>query len=163
MTSNDILTRPPFQLGYVFPRASTGEAFMLSMGAGRFTRFDDAPVHSQTLNGVPMECRQNLAFGFLGDLNIELVEPIDGQNIYTQFLDGQPEGGLHHIAWKVEDIDDAMAAMRNAGLNEVQTGRFGAGTRFAYYDARTPLGHYLELLYFDADTQALFDTLKTGG
>jgi len=152
-----------FQLGYVFPRIATGETYLATLGARGFTHFPDAPVHSQTLRGEPMVCRQNLAFGFLGPLNVELVEPVEGANIYTEFLSEKPDGGLHHIAWKVEDIDIAAAAMRAAGHAEAQTGRFGEGTRFVYFDTRSPLGHYTELLAFDDATEALFDEMRRTG
>jgi methylmalonyl-CoA/ethylmalonyl-CoA epimerase len=151
-----------FQLGYVYPNVAKPQAFITSIGGRAFTRFEDAPVHNQTLRGAPMECRQNLTFGFLGPTNVELVEPIEGRNIYTEFLDAQPAGGLHHIAWKVDDIDGAIAALKALGLPEVQTGCFGAGTRFSYFDLRDRLGHFVELLYFDEETEALFKQLRGG-
>nr|WP_087573738.1 VOC family protein [Sphingomonas sp. CDS-1] len=156
----NIVSGQLFQLGYVFPQTAIGEKYLTGMGAAGFVRFDDAAVHSQTLQGMPMECSQNLTFGFLGPLNVELVEPIEGRNIYTDFLDANEAGGLHHIAWKVADIDAAAAAMKQAGLVEVQTGCFGEGTRFSYFDTRDPLGHFVELLYFDDETEMLFAELR---
>jgi catechol 2,3-dioxygenase-like lactoylglutathione lyase family enzyme len=114
------------------------------------------PDVARRADGVP----PNLTFGFVGPLNIELVEPIEGTNIYTEFLATQPMGGLHHVAWKVDDIDSSRRAMTNAGMEEVQAGRFGAGTRFSYFDTRQPLGHFTELLYFDEETEALFAQLR---
>lgn len=159
---DEIISGGLFQLGYVYPDPAAAQAQLVRLGGRAFTHFHDAPVHGQILRGAPMESRQNLTFGFVGPLNIELIEPTEGRNIYSEFLDSVPAGGLHHIGWKVDDIDAAAAAMTAAGLAEIQSGRFGAGTRFAYFDARETLGHFVELLYFDAETEALFGQMRDG-
>jgi methylmalonyl-CoA/ethylmalonyl-CoA epimerase len=138
----DSMTKPPttlgaifagglFQVGYVFPKAATAlDDLRALLCAGEFTQFKDAPVHTQYYRGQPMESRQNLAFGFAGPLNIEVVEPVAGVNIYSSFLDENRAGGLHHLAWKVSDMNLAIEAMLAAGHQQVQSGCFGVATRF---------------------------------
>ncbi len=157
---SNIVSGGLFQLGYVYPKIESAQASMTALGGRPFTRFEDVPVHSQTLRGHPVACRQTLALGYLGPLNIELIEPIEGHDIYTEFLEAVPAGGLHDIAWKVDDIDAAIAAMRVAGHEEVQAGGFGMGSRFHYFDLREPLGHNVELLHFDAEAEALFAQMR---
>lgn len=157
------LANAVFQLGYVFPDIARPIAhYVDSMGSPGFLRLDDVDVADQTYLGQPLDCRQNIAFGFVGPFNIELIEPISGISSYTEFLERNPAGGLHHIGCKVYDFEKAIADMEQSGSPVIQTGRFGAATRFAYCDTRAALGHYTEILYFDEPTQVLFEDIRNG-
>jgi hypothetical protein len=91
-----------------------------------------------------------------------LIEPSGGHSIYLEYLLEHPQGGFHHMGYKVEDFDLARQEMLR-GFEELQSGRFGAGTRFAYFDTRRSLGHLTELLFFDQDTEQLFEQLQGAG
>jgi methylmalonyl-CoA/ethylmalonyl-CoA epimerase len=158
----DCATTSMMQLGYVFPDISAPlDQYTRMMGATRFLRMNDVELQDQRYYGQPLKCRQNIAFGFIGSLNVELVEPLDGVSCYTTFLDRNPGGGLHHIGCRVTDFDRSVGDLEKAGFEVVQSGRFG-GTRFAYIDARATLGHYLEVLFFDRETEAMFDGIREG-
>jgi methylmalonyl-CoA/ethylmalonyl-CoA epimerase len=165
LTSNiplDYATTSMVQLGYVFPDISGPlEHYTRVMGATRFLRMNDVELQDQRYYGHPLKCRQNIAFGFIGALNVELVEPLDGVSCYSTFLDRNPGGGLHHIGCRVTDFDRSVDDLTKAGFEVVQSGRFG-GTRFAYMDTRAALGHYLEVLFFDRETEAIFDDIRAG-
>ena len=157
------LSNSVFQLGYVFPDISKPiDHYVSKMGSPGFLRLPDVAVVDQTYLGEPLECRQNIAFGFVGIMNVELIEPISGVSSYSEFLERNPDGGLHHVGCKVYDFDKAIADMEGAGCPVIQTGRFGDATRFAYCDTRAALGHFTEILYFDSATQALFEAIRNG-
>ena len=156
----EIVSEPPFQLGYVLPEIGDADSYMHALGVGAFERFDDAPIHSEIYRGQPVSPRQNLVLGFRQELNIELIEVIEGPSIYTDFLDSRPMGGLHHVGWRVADLGRAAAVMSAAGYEPVQTGRFGDGGGHLYFDTRVRLGHHTKLLHLDPVTEALFARVR---
>lgn len=157
------LANSVFQLGYVFPRIEVPiRHYTGTMGSPGFLRLDDIAVVDQTYKGVPLDCRQDIAFGFVGPFNIELIQPLSGTSSYTDFLDRNPDGGRHHIGYKVYNFHQAIGSLDAAGFPVIQTGRFGEATLFAYCDTRPALGHYTEILTFDHQTEALFEDIRNG-
>jgi hypothetical protein len=40
-----------------------------------------------------------MAFGYVGDVQFEVIEPVAGKSTYSEFLDRVPAGGVHvHVA-----------------------------------------------------------------
>jgi methylmalonyl-CoA/ethylmalonyl-CoA epimerase len=81
---------------------------------------------------VPFAFRHALAMS--GNLQFELVEPIDGPSIFTDQLDSIGEGP-NHVGAIVEDHQAAVDALLERGFVPLQSGRFGASEdgRFAYF------------------------------
>lgn len=136
----EIVGEIPFQLGYLLPEIGDAESYVHALGVSAFERFDDAPVYEQTYHGVPVALRQNLVLGFRQGLNIKMIEVIEGRSAYSDVLDTKPVGGLFHVEWKVDDLEQATAAMLTAGHEPVQTGRFGERGGFLYFDTRRKHG-----------------------
>ena len=111
--------------------------------------------------------RMKIALANVGGLEVELIEPLEGQApLHAQVL---PEDGsfavcFHHIAMR---IDGALADFENH-MNSLDTGqnpvvwRGGMGDvmRFAYTDARSTLGHYLEHVLSHSQSQQVQLTLR---
>lgn len=92
----------------------------------------------------------DIAFGYSGRLQIELVEVRSGDdNIYSQHLKQHGEG-LHHVGFTVKDLDRQQQHLHDRGIPVVQSGRLtspgGAVTRYAYFDTTALLGYQLELV-----------------
>jgi Glyoxalase/Bleomycin resistance protein/Dioxygenase superfamily len=73
-----------------------------------------------------------IGISWIGDMQLELIEPVYGPTIYEAFIQKHGEG-LHHIKERIED--DAMAGVvqgyRDQGIGVTQTGQFE--TDFHYY------------------------------
>ncbi|MBI5668616.1 MAG: VOC family protein [Chloroflexi bacterium] len=67
---------------------------------------DEPDKARTTYNGQPTQARAKLAFFHLGQVDIELIEPIGGPSTWQAFLDEKGEG-VHHIAFWVKDINSA--------------------------------------------------------
>lgn len=148
-----------FQVAYVTPDLDRVTAMLSQQaGVGEFFVIRDAPVEDQTLRGVACECHQDLAFGFAGNLQFEVIQPLSGSSTYSEFLHERPGGGVHHTGVLVEDYDAAVAE-HSKRLTVVQTGRAGT-TRFAYLDTFASLGAYLELVYLGPEFLELFERLQ---
>jgi methylmalonyl-CoA/ethylmalonyl-CoA epimerase len=134
------------------------------LGGGPFQVFESAALEDRTYRGQPADNVEDLAFGYVGHIQFEIIRPhLDaGESTYTEFLRDHPGGGLHHVGAQVSDIDQAIADLGAFGLEVVQTGRFGdnPGTRFAYIDARRLTGWFLEVLQLDSAAAEMFAGLR---
>lgn len=85
----------------------------------------------------------SLAFG---DVHIELLEPRDPDGPIARFL-ARRGPGIHHICYRVPDLDAALARCRAAGYRLVDdTPRRGAsGRRIAFLHPKATHGILLEL------------------
>lgn len=82
---------------------------------------------------------------WVGDIQVELVQPVKGPNIYWEFLDKKGEG-IHHIKEyiKNEDMESVLNEYRQKGIGVIQSGKFDEDM-FYYLDTESTLGYLLEL------------------
>lgn len=130
-------------------------------GVGRFRVFEDPHFNDLTYRGNPADFHINLSLGYAGDTQFEVIEPISGRSLYTEFLDTHGPG-MHHLGFLVDDFDRAARAYEANGYAAVQTGVFGAETRFAYYDTEAQSGAIMELIESNDDVLKLFAEIKRG-
>ena len=98
-------------------------------------------------NGGSSDARAKLAFFHLGQVDLELIEPIGKPSTWQDQLD-QHGDSLHHIAFEIKGMSEKVAYLDAKGLNLVQRGEY-AGGRYAYIDGNAQLGAILELLEND--------------
>lgn len=81
-----------------------------------------------------------------GESLVELLEPRDAGTPVAKFLDSRGPG-IHHICFAVDDLDDALARCRAAGIRLIdQTPRVGAeGKRIAFLHPSATGGVLVEL------------------
>jgi catechol 2,3-dioxygenase-like lactoylglutathione lyase family enzyme len=97
--------------------------------------------------GQPSEARAKLAFIPLGQVTLELIEPIGDSSTWNDQLT-QHGPSLHHIAFQVEGMKERLATLDSQGVPLVQRGEYTGG-RYAYVDGTEKLGAVLELLEND--------------
>jgi methylmalonyl-CoA/ethylmalonyl-CoA epimerase len=66
------------------------------------------------------EEKVSTSFFKTGDSKIELLEATDAESPVAKFISKRGEG-IHHIAFEVEDIREAMARMKDAGFELLST------------------------------------------
>ncbi len=81
-----------------------------------------------------------------GESEVELIAPLDPAGPIARFLERRGPG-IHHICYRVPDLDRALDACRQAGYRLVdQTPRIGAGgRRIAFVHPKATAGILLEL------------------
>ena len=104
-------------------------------------------VRSLSYMGEPADYRMKVAWCGASP-QVELVQSLDGPNIYEDWLQRRGEG-LHHLGIMVESIDAEVQVMQEAGYEMLQAG-FGHGLDgdggFAYFDTEPELGVLIELI-----------------
>jgi methylmalonyl-CoA/ethylmalonyl-CoA epimerase len=73
-----------------------------------------------------------IGISWIGDMQLELIEPVYGPTIYEAFIQKHGEG-LHHIKERITDdaIEGVVQEYRDKGIAVTQTGQFE--TDFHYY------------------------------
>jgi len=81
-----------------------------------------------------------------GDVDVELLEPIDPAGPVAKFL-ARRGPGIHHVCYRVPDLDAALARCRAAGYRLIdETPRRGiSGRRIAFLHPKATHGILLEL------------------
>jgi catechol 2,3-dioxygenase-like lactoylglutathione lyase family enzyme len=123
------------------------------VSAGNEARFDKTLVH-----GKPTPFSLRVAFGALGGVLLELLEPLDDQSPHAEFLATRGEG-LHHMAYLVPDFDEQLAAVRAARPEaELLIDGTGPGNpvRWVYVDGGAARGTVIELLERTPQAEAVF-------
>ena len=108
----------------------------------------DAYERAQTeYHGKPSNARAKLAFFHLGQVELELIEPVGKPSTWQDQLDEHGDS-LHHIAFEIKGMPEKVAYLEAKGLPLVQRGEYPGG-RYAYMDGNAQLGAILELLEND--------------
>jgi len=149
-----------FQIGYVVPNLDAGLAHLnAKLGAPRFMVFREIVVENGWFRGGPATINHSMAFGYVGDVQFEVIEPVAGKSTYSEFLDRVPAGGVHHLGFSVEDYDAATADLLARGYRLVQRGTFG-DTKFGYFESSDDPGTMTEIVYLDPNVRGMFANIK---
>jgi methylmalonyl-CoA/ethylmalonyl-CoA epimerase len=99
---------------------------------GPFRRMDGS-VEKARYRGRLADCRLELAFGWSGDVEIELIQWFSGDCPHREFIEKGREG-MHHLHFRVEDCDAWVEKLRPLGYEAIWTKHWSADTKFAYLE-----------------------------
>lgn len=154
------------QVAFVVKNLDAGlEFFNRTMGVQRFLVIDDfgRKATATTYRGRPVEHNFKLALAYSGDTQIELIQHLEGETCYKEFLDRRGEG-LHHLGFFLDDdarYQGALDALGKAGYAVLMSGQFG-NTRYTYFDTEAAIGSIMEIVYLDAGGKAMMARIKSG-
>lgn len=142
--------RPVVQVGLVvrdLERAMAAYSGIWGVGPWRVYAYGPGLLASQTFRGRPAEFSMALALAG-SDPQLELIQPLEGESVYTEWLERHGEG-LHHVAVEVDSLEQTTREMEDAGYAMIQSG-LGFGPDgdggFAYYDTERDLALVLEAI-----------------
>jgi methylmalonyl-CoA/ethylmalonyl-CoA epimerase len=123
-----------------------GEIF----GIGPF-RIIDWPPQGRTdikkfYHGRPGEFTARMAFTELGPLELELIQPLDGESIWADFLRDHG-GGIHHIRFNVDDVKPVQDYLAENGIVSAQHGSgIRPGTTWMNFASEEKIGFVIEIM-----------------
>jgi methylmalonyl-CoA/ethylmalonyl-CoA epimerase len=92
---------------------------------------------------------QGMRIGFVpvGESSVELLADVSGSSAIVKFLEKNGEG-IHHIAFEVDDINQALAELKEKGVKLIdETPRLGAhGMTIAFLHPKASHGILMELV-----------------
>lgn len=153
-----------FQLGFVCEDLDEALAFWTgTLGAGPF--FHIPRVHELLARreyfGEPTDIRFSATVGYIGDRQIELIQPLnDAPSIYGDWL-RSGRSGLHHASIEVPDLEQARATAQATGALVAQEFRAADGSGVIYMDmGETAPIRYVELYQFGPGEGQLFARMR---
>jgi len=136
-------------IGVIVKDVDRAVQYYESLGIGPFEKGAlQMAYRERTLMGKPFnDDRYKLAIrlGKMGQVKVELIQPVEGDSPWKEFLDTKGEG-IMHIAFAVDDIDAEQAKLEDEGLSVIYSSRFQNGGGAAYIDTREVGGMITELV-----------------
>lgn len=153
-----------FHIGWVVRDCTAAQRELSArLGAGPFRGMAEESTFDQTLvHGQPVSFSLKIAFGQLGGVLLELLQPLDDRSPHAEFLAERGEG-IHHLAYVVADFDDQVAAMREADpAARLLVDGTGPGNpfRWVYLDGGNAHGTVIELWEQTPQSQALYNSVQ---
>lgn len=106
----------------------------------------DSPLQDCDYRGRRVDCRLRLAVNRAGPVEIELIQVLEGEAPHGEHLRAHGEG-LHHVRFRVDDLDAALARLNAQGFETIFHKRFSESVAFAYLETPEEIGRsVIELL-----------------
>jgi methylmalonyl-CoA/ethylmalonyl-CoA epimerase len=121
---------------------------LFGIGPWHFYTYGRPLVPRMTRNGQPADYRMRVALSFFGPMRIELIEHLEGDTVYAEFIERHGYG-IQHLGFVVEDMAKAVEEAQNAGIRVTMDGSgFGPDDdgHYAYLDTEDLIGTTIELI-----------------
>lgn len=94
--------------------------------------------------------KAKIAFFPLGEVRIELIQPVNPESVVGRFLDKRGEG-IHHIAYAVKDVDKILAELetKEIQLIDKESRQVRENERVAFLHPKSTNGVLIELIQED--------------
>lgn len=105
-------------------------------------------VKRMTRHGKPAEYRMKVGLANIGDMRIELIQPLEGDTVYSEFV-AKHGYGVHHLGILTDNMHRDLEKARAAGMAMTQDGAgFGPDDdgHYAYLDSEGLITTTLELI-----------------
>ena len=131
-------------IGLVVKNVDESAEYYESLGLGPFEPSNlthiDRKVYGKPAPDVKLAAKGTV----LGPIGIELVQPVSGETPQKKFLESKGEG-INHIAFVVDDIEEAISIMAEAGFKAVSIAKNKGGGGVAFFDTDKNGGVMIEL------------------
>jgi hypothetical protein len=118
------------------------------VGPWHFYTYGKPLVKRMTRHGKPYEYKMKVALSYIGNMRIELIEPLEGDTVYQEFID-EHGYGVHHLGVLTDNMPESLELAKECGLEMTQDGAgFGPDDdgHYAYLDTEKLLGTTIELI-----------------
>ena len=132
------------QIGLVVRDMDAAVSRLTAMGFGPFVPKLLPPDSKLTVaNGHSSDTEINVQRSMIGNVELELCQPISGDSPHQAFLDSKGEG-VQHILFEVQDVEAELARLTDVGATVLLKIDFKGGG-LAYVDLNT-CGFVIELI-----------------
>ncbi|MFI1732642.1 zinc-binding dehydrogenase [Streptomyces acidicola] len=149
------------QIGYVVRDIEASMQGFINCGIGPWFYLKNVKPGDFTYHGEPSDMAMDVAVANSGDIQIELITPVnDAPSMYRDFLAAGHEG-VQHVAYWSEDYQTLYDRALAAGFTVGQEGRIGGEDgRFAYLATEHHPGTVIEISDLGGSKKFLFGLIK---
>jgi methylmalonyl-CoA/ethylmalonyl-CoA epimerase len=106
----------------------------------------DRPDIVREYHGKPGQFSYRQAFTSLGPVELELIQPLEGESVWADFL-AEHGQGIHHIRFNVKDMQPVVEHLAENGIAIGQMGSgLRPGSQWAVFDTESAVGFAIEVL-----------------
>jgi methylmalonyl-CoA/ethylmalonyl-CoA epimerase len=122
---------------------------------------DEAVPYYERALGLKCEHREEVpsqkvrtAFFSVGEVHLELLEPTDPDSPIAKFLEKNPSGGIHHVAFGTDNINSQLGQASSAGVKLINEKPFdgAAGKLVAFLHPKSTFGVLTEFCMSKPDS-----------
>ena len=121
------------QVGLVVRDMDKAIERLTSLGIGPFEPRILPPDRKEWFCDKLMDADMKLSCAKMGDVELELVQPVAGESPHKEFLDSKGEG-IQHIAFAVSDVEKEVAKLTKQGVSVLLRAKFPGSGGVAYLD-----------------------------
>jgi methylmalonyl-CoA/ethylmalonyl-CoA epimerase len=121
------------QIGIVVKDVEKSVERLSALGMGPFKRSSLPPDREEWFRHKRMYADFKFASAYIGDMQIELIEPVSGESPHKEFLETKGEG-IQHIACAVKDLQKEVDKLSKMGVEILLRAKFPNGGGAAYCD-----------------------------
>ena len=153
------------QVAWVVPDIEAAERFFLEViGVPSFVKMENLEAQDLegTYYGQPADFEFHLYMAYSGDSMLELIQPVSGRSLFSDFLDRHGHGGVQHVAYAVpeSEFDPAVTRMKNEQYDVVQSLHLPVA-HVAYFDTRPVIGVATEIIGVTEEGVQFIEQLKS--
>jgi glyoxalase/bleomycin resistance protein/dioxygenase superfamily protein len=127
---------------------------MVRLGLGPWTirTFDSSNLTETTFRGKPTKFSMKVCLANSPNMNWEIIEPIDGPSIYTDFLERHGDG-VQHLGFNCNGVacEEKLRHFAGLGYEAVQTGVYMGKVRLHYFATENDARTIIEVFDFHTD------------
>lgn len=167
---NTIATKTSFvsnfaQIAWVVKDITVAQNFFReAMGIGNFSNAEIIRLKEfeGTYYEKPCDAESLVSIAYSGGTFIELIQPLSGRSIFQDYLDKNPAGGVHHIAYSipVANLDKAISEMANKGLPVITSVNHPIA-KIVFFDTSKELGVFTEVMGITEEGEKAVQEMKS--
>jgi methylmalonyl-CoA/ethylmalonyl-CoA epimerase len=123
------------QIGVVVKDLEDTVARLTAYGIGPFEVKMPPPSAQEVFRGQPFTAQGRVLIkaAKMGNVELELIQPVAGDSPHMEFLKEKGEG-LHHLAFAVDHLNETAAELQQHGATPLLTAKFDGVPTVAYMD-----------------------------
>jgi len=94
--------------------------------------------------------KAKIAFFPIGEIRVELIQPLNPDSVVGRFLEKKGEG-IHHISYRVKDVDGSLAELESKGVQLIdrKSRKVRENEKVAFLHPKSTNGVLVELIQED--------------
>jgi catechol 2,3-dioxygenase-like lactoylglutathione lyase family enzyme len=145
------------QTAFVVPdlRAAI-DRWVADLGVGPWFVRDRLEGLNPIYRGAPATSAVTLAMGFAGNMQIELIQPLnDAPSIYKETIEARGYG-FHHVGYAASDFAATLERFRALGYEEAYRAGVPTGGDVVFFDTKGALPGFVEVFEASAAVEEVF-------
>ena len=128
-TENWVLT----QVGVVVKDVEKVVERLSELGIGPFDKMVLPPEREEYFREKRMYAEFDIRGTRMGNVQLELIQPLEGDSPHKEFLETKGEG-IQHVMYQVDNLEETVKELTDKGVEVLLRAKFPGGRGVAYVD-----------------------------